>query len=334
LLISAHNEEKTIGKRIENALDTDVGNHQFEIVIVSDGSTDDTVKEAKKFAGKSMKLIEIKEHKGKISALNYAVKKLNSDIIVFSDANSMYKNDTIKQLVKHFGEEDVGVVCGKITVSKPKKSWLGFGESVYWNYDHILKKAENRFGGPVSAQGSVYAIRRDLYRMIPAAVTDDFFESAQVITQGKRMVFEPCAISEEEVSQKLSGEFQRRVRSTEQGWRAIFELICLLNPFRFGIYSLKLFSHKVLRRLTPFGLILLFILNAANLNNGNVYILFGAIQVIFYLLAFIAWIFPACRKKFILNIPLFFILGHIAMAKGLINALSGIKSEKWSHVRS
>lgn len=332
LLIAAHNEFPNIARKLENALSLEIGPHNIEIVVVSDGSTDGTADAAGKFAEQGVQTIEIEEHVGKITALNRALARITSDVVIFSDANSVIAKDAVVRMLRHFSIPRVGGVCGSIGVPPRKRGWLGQGEALYWKYDHALKASESVLSGAVSAQGSLYAIRRELLSPLPAAIADDLLNSLRVVAQGKRLVFEPQATVVEVVSDSAGSEFGRRVRSTERGWRGLMLMSDLLNPFKYGFYSVQIFSHKVLRRINPFLLPAVAIVNAFILHKSSLYILSGGMQVVFYGLALLGWLMGR-RAMTLTAVPFFFVLGHAAMALGLINVARGKKSDRWSPAR-
>ncbi len=332
LLISAHNEIAHIENKLRNALSLDIGPHSLQIVVVSDGSSDGTERAAEKFADQGVRTFVIEEHVGKIGALNKVMTTVEGDVVIFSDANSVISNDAIKLMLNHFADPDVGGVCGCIGVSNKNRGLLARGEALFWKYDHMLKISESEVSSAVSAQGSLYAVRRALLDPIPSAVADDLFNSLQVIAKGKRLVFEPAATVVEDVSSSTKAEFGRRVRSTERGWRGLMLMSRLMNPFKFGIYSLQIFSHKFLRRINPFLLILLFAANVAVLDQGWFYVMFFGLQVFAYAVALLGFLKIKTINK-LTTIPHFFVVGHAAMAMGLINVFRGTKSDRWKPVR-
>ncbi|WP_415897295.1 glycosyltransferase family 2 protein [Neptuniibacter sp. QD72_48] len=331
-LVCAHNESAVIKEKIENINLQTNDKHKVEIIIVSDGSTDNTAELARSVAD-NVTVLEAKDHIGKLEALNWGLAECKGEIIVFSDANSLFPEATLNELVSHFNDESVGGVCGQIVVSSEKQGWIGKAESIYWRYDQALKIAETKVGGAVSAQGSVYAIRRELTSPVLEGCADDFVLSVGVVTKGKRLVFEPNAMTYEHVTNKVYKEFDRRVRSTEMGWRGLMLFKELLNPFKYGWYSLQLFSHKLLRRLNPVLLIGLLLSNALLLDEHWFYQAFLACQVVFYAIALLTMLFPFLRKVPGFNIPTFFVMGHAAMAMGIINVCRGKKVSKWKPVR-
>lgn len=329
LLIAAHNEAGHIGRKLENALSLETGGHMLDIVVVSDGSTDQTPQEVRMFEDRGVRLIEIKDHVGKIAALNRALPELKVDVVVFSDANSVFQPQTMVSLLEHFGDPAVGGVCGWLTVPQHKRSWLGQGEALYWTYDHALKLAESRLSGAIMGQGSLYAVRRELLSPLPPAVSDDITFSLRVVAQGKRFVMEPKAVTEEQVSGDTGREFGRRVRSTERAMRGLFHTAEVLNPFRYGFYSIQLISHKVLRTLAPFFLIVLALANLMLLTEHPIYAVTASLQAGWYGMAALAWLLPSARRMPCFSIPLFFVVGHAALGLGLVNLLRGQRTDRW-----
>jgi cellulose synthase/poly-beta-1,6-N-acetylglucosamine synthase-like glycosyltransferase len=333
LLIAAYNEAEHIGRKVDDALQLDVGPHRLEVVVVSDGSTDKTVSEIQRRAHPSVRLIDIPENKGKVSALNAALTEIGGDIVVFSDANSTVHPEALLRLLDHFGDPAVGGVCGRLAVPIRRQGWLAKAERIYWRYDNAIKEAESRLSSTVSAQGSLYAVRRDLINPLPLAMADDLMTSLRVVASGRRLVFEPRAITEETVSDHMSGEFRRRVRSTERGWRGLMTMRQLLNPMQYGIYALQLFSHKVLRRLNAYLVPLLFPINFLIAGQGQLYAIMALAQAAFYASAAAAYFWPAARRVPGTSLALFFVITHLAMAVGIWRVAIGRRSDRWIPVR-
>jgi len=334
LLIAAHNEASTIRDKLENAVSLETSPHSLEIVVVSDGSTDGTSDVVRAFDHPAVRVIDIAEHVGKMPALNAGVAAIDSDVVVFSDANSKFRQDALRHLLRHFTDAAVGGVCGGLTVTKGRRSWLGRGEALFWAYDNAQKRAESALSGAVSAQGSLYAIRRELLEPLPPAAADDLLNSLRVVAKGRRLVFEPGAITEEAVSGNILEEFGRRVRSTEQGVRGLYIMRGLLNPFRHGFYSLQLFSHKVLRRMTPFLLPVFLGLSLALAPSHPFYAVIAILQVAGYAVVGLALAVPPLRRLPLVSFPTFFVVGHAAMALGVIRFLLGRRTERWRPART
>jgi len=333
VLIAAYNEESCIGAKIVDVLSQDPGAHRIAVCVVSDGSDDRTAEIARSFTDPRVSVVELPEHLGKIAALNIALERIGGDVVIMSDANSRLAPGSLRALLDRFDSPRIGGVCGALRVAVSRSGWLGRAEQLYWTYDNALKAAESRLGGTTSAQGSLYAVRRDLIGAIPLSVADDFFISTQAVASGRRLVFEPKAVATESVSSSTRGEFYRRVRSTERGWRGLLMRRQLLNPFRYGPYAVQLFFHKFLRRFVPFLLVALFAVTAFLADRGPGFAVFLGAQLAFYALAACVALAPPIRGVPGLSVAFFFVETQIAMAMGLIRVATGLHSRSWKPVR-
>ena len=336
IIIAAYNEERGIAKRIENALALDYPPEQLEVIIASDGSTDATDSIAAKYASKNVRLLSL-SRRGKIHALNAAVAKANGAILVFSDANTLFEPAAMRMLARNFADPQVGGVCGNQVYIEHKNGDLSSkGESLYWSYDKWLKTMESRTGSIVSADGAIYAIRKELFRMPPeTAVTDDFAISTAVIEQGYRLIFESEAIAYEETSAAAKNEFGRKVRIINRGLRGVLMRRKLLNPLHYGFYSVTLFSHKVLRRLVPIFLVTLFASNIFLIPNGIFFLNVLLLQSLFYGLAGCGY---SLRKRHwgktkVFYVPFFYCLANTAALLAILNVLCGKRIELWQPQR-
>ena len=336
IIIAAYNEDRGIAKRIENALALDYPPEQLEVIIASDGSTDATDFIAAKYVSKNVQLLSL-PRRGKIHALSVAVAKANGAILVFSDANTLFEPAAMRMLARNFADPQVGGVCGNQVYIEHKNSDLSSkGENLYWSYDKWLKTMESRTGSIVSADGAIYAIRKELYRMPPeTAVTDDFAISTAVIEQGYRLIFESEAIAYEETSAAAKNEFGRKVRIINRGLRGVLMRRKLLNPLHYGFYSVTLFSHKVLRRLVPIFLVTLFASNIFLIPNGIFFLNVLLLQSLFYGLACCGY---SLRKRHwgktkVLYVPFFYCLANTAALLAILNVLCGKRIELWQPQR-
>lgn len=333
-LIPAHNEAACIRDKILNTLSLEnLAAHQVRITVIDDGSTDGTADFARATAGDRVNVVETAGRLGKLAAMNGVVPDLTGDVVVFSDANAMLTPQTLTALMRHFGDADVGGVCGQISVDAAKAGQIGKAESLFWRYDQALKAAESRLGGTVSAQGSIYAMRRALVPSVPPGTADDFYISAAAVAAGQRLVFEPNATTQEAVTEKAGQEMGRRVRSTEMGWRALMAYRHLMDPRATGVYAWQLISHKFLRRMTPFALIALFLANLPLIGAGWFYTLTGLGQILGYGLVALAWGRPSVRRLPLVGTAMFFVMGNLAMLLGLVRYWQGQKSSIWTPVR-
>lgn len=334
LVICAHNEVASIEKKIENVLALDYPLDRLEVLIASDGSTDGTNEIVSRCLDPRVRLLEL-PRQGKIPALNAAVAEASGEVLVFSDANSMYAPDAIRALVAPFADPTVGGVAGdQRYVDDPSHAESG-GERAYWNFDRQLKKWQSAFGSVTSATGAIYALRRSLFRSVPSSVTDDFFSSTCAIATGHRLVFEPEAIAFEQAASSSGAEFQRKVRVITRGLRGVLERSRLLDPGRTGFYSLQLFSHKVLRRLVAVPLCVLFVVTPFAWNEGLVYRAALLAQLAVYTPALLALVFPRLQAASrLFSVPFFFCMVNAAALMAAANVARGRRIDIWNPQRA
>lgn len=334
IVIAARNEAQSIEKKLLNMQVLDYPRDRLEIIIASDGSTDATEEIVRKWADRGVRLLAL-PRVGKADALNAAVETSTGDILVFSDANSMFEANALHALVRPFADPRIGGVAGNQRYLNKKGQKANQGEQSYWNFDRLLKKFQSTAGNAISATGAIYAIRRSLFQPIPAGVTDDFVTSTRVIAQGYRLVFAPDAVAFEPASESNSAEFTRKVRITTRGLQGVLVMRTLLNPFHYGFYAVELFSHKILRRLVVFPLILLAITSPFLWNSGLFYQLATLGQIGFYGLAALGLLTRETalghRKYFAL--PLFFCVVYAASLLATINILRGRRIDRWEPQR-
>lgn len=336
VVISAYNEAESIVTKLDNLLLMDYPLDHFEIVIASDGSTDGTDAIIEQYKGSGVKLLSL-PRSGKAAALNAAVMFASGEILVFSDANSIYKPDAIKELVQPFGDLEVGGVAGnQVYKMGGNESVSGDGERAYWVFDRTLKQFQGKVGSALAATGAIYAIRRSLFRPIPDGVSDDFVTSTEPIVQGYRLVFAPAAIAYEPVAATSQVEFGRKVRVIIRSWKAFIFRKELLNPFRYKFYAIQFFSHKILRYLVVFPLLVLLLVSPFIWNMGLFYQLAILGQVAIYSCALLGWLLKGTRlgHKKIFTIPFYFCMVNTASLVALINVLQGHQIKLWEPQRA
>jgi cellulose synthase/poly-beta-1,6-N-acetylglucosamine synthase-like glycosyltransferase len=280
VIIVAHNEAAHIAQRLDNLLELDYPREQLELIVASDGSDDATESIVERYASQGVRLLT-RTRQGKIPALNAAASEARGAVLVFSDANSRFAGDALRALVRPLADPRVGGVAGdqRHTTDRPTSS---AGEREYWNFDRRLKQWESAAGSAISATGAIYAVRRELFQPVPGGVTDDFTLSTGVIAQGYRLVFCPAAVAYEPVAPGGRAEFARKVRIANRGLRAVWARRELLDPRRYGFYALQLLSHKVLRRLMVYPLLVLLVTSGLGAARGRLDATVFAAQAVFY----------------------------------------------------
>jgi glycosyltransferase involved in cell wall biosynthesis len=331
IVIAARNEEGSIGGKLDNLAALDYPADRLEVIIASDGSEDATNELVAARAHERLRLLALPRG-GKAATLNAAVAEARGEILVFSDANSLFAPDALRRLVAPFADPEVGGVAGdQRYVAAGDEAAVAGGERSYWSLDRALKLAESRGGHVISATGAIYAVRRSLFRPVPATSTDDFATSTGVIAQGRRLVFAPDAVAYEAVGASAEIEFSRKVRVMTRGLNGVLIRRELLDPRRHGFYALQLFSHKVLRRLMAIPLLVLAVSSAMLRRRSPLYAAAAAAQGAVYLvgvLGLLAGGRPAARSR-LFAAPSFFVLVNAASLRALLNVVTRRDISRW-----
>ena len=328
LLVAAYNEEESIGRKIENALSLDYPREKLEIIIASDGSTDATNEIVRSYADQGVKLFDYPERGGKVSVINRSVSRAAHDIVILSDATTMYEPEAIRNAAKHFTDSQVGVVVGEVILKSHDEEYKG--EAYYWRYEVMLKFMENRLGVVVGSSGALCAIRKELFVPVPdSTIVDDFVIPLKIAEKGYRQVYSPEARAIEETATDVSAEFVRRKRIAAGNFQSIFLLWRLLNPFR-GYIAFTFVSHKMMRWCAPFFMIAAFAANIPLLAESlRYYGVLLVLQLLFYGSAWLGWQTnnPALRK--LCAIQYYFVSMNIGMLQGFLNFLRGTQKVTW-----
>ncbi len=263
LLTVAYNEEKVIGRKIENSLQLDYPRDRFRIVVASDGSTDRTETIVRENRSHGVDLFPFAPNRGKVAALCDAMEHIHSEIVVMSDANVMYEPQAIRKLVRNFNDPRVGAVSGKVILAKDNLSY-GNAEDSYYIIEHFIQRMEGKTGELIGADGAMYAIRRSLFHP-PAmdTVLDDLAIPMSIAREGHRVVHEAEAVGYEPNEQEIGEEFRRKIRIIAGGFQYL-----LRGPGLPGLSCpsllFKFVSHKVLRWCSGLLTLMLFLALAEN----------------------------------------------------------------------
>jgi cellulose synthase/poly-beta-1,6-N-acetylglucosamine synthase-like glycosyltransferase len=332
LLIAAHNEEAVIEQRIQNALSLDYPRERLEIVIASDGSSDATASIVRKYETNGVRLIDAGIRQGKASVLNAAFPTLRGEIVLLSDANTFIEPPAVRRLVRWFVDPAIGVVCGRLVLTDPVSGRNVDG--VYWKYETFMKKQEGKLGALLGSNGAIYAIRRSLFQPVPRnTIIDDFvIPLLAKLRSGCRIIYDSDAVAIEESAPDVGVEFRRRSRIGAGGWQAIVLLWPLLNPAR-GWVAFTFLSHKILRWLCPFFLVLAFVANVA-LCGRPAYRGLMAAQVAFYLAAIVGRFVPkGLPLSKVLRLANMFASMNAALLVGFFRWVSGPQTGIWRPTR-
>jgi cellulose synthase/poly-beta-1,6-N-acetylglucosamine synthase-like glycosyltransferase len=324
IIMPVHNEEKVIESKIKNIFSIDYPENRFELIIVSDGSTDRTKEIILDNPHHNIKFYELPARRGKAAALNLGLEKSSGEIIVFTDASIMLDKEALKNIVKKFQDGRIGCVSGEDYIHESG------GEGLYGRYELFLRNLESKVHSIVGASGSFYAQRRELCNDFKEGMAPDFLSVLATVEKGYRAITEPSAFGIMTSLKSSSDEFNRKVRTLVRGMSAIFYKKSLLNPFRYGIFSFELLSHKIMRWLVPFFLISLLLSNLFLLDS-SIYLLAFITQVIFYLLAVSSMSkIINIHEKIYVKVPLYFTAVNAAILYAWVKYLSGTKQEIWN----
>jgi cellulose synthase/poly-beta-1,6-N-acetylglucosamine synthase-like glycosyltransferase len=285
VVISAYNEADCIEATVRNKLAQHYAG-TLEVLVASDGSDDGTDAILERLASEDGRVRWFRQaRQGKTAALNRLVADARGEIVVFSDANSMYRPDTVARLVETFADATVGYVTGKMVYVNPDGSMVGDGCSAYMRYENRLREIETRLGSVVGVDGGVDAVRRALYRPMRADQLPDFVLPLAVVEQGARVVYAPEALLEEEALNEGSSEFRMRVRVALRALWALKDNASLLAGRRGWLFAWQLWSHKVLRYLSFAPLAAAVLHGVALVPLGPTYQLLTALTALFFVLA-------------------------------------------------
>lgn len=330
VLIPAFNEAAVIEGTIRNKLAQNYPSENLEVIVISDESEDGTDEIVNAIASEDsrVRLVRQVPRQGKTAGLNLAVPQASGEIIIFSDANSHYHPDAVQHLVNCFQDAEVGYATGKMIYVNSDGSVIGDGCSAYMKYENFMRELETEVSSVVGVDGGIDAIRKDLYQPMNADQLPDFVLPLKVVTQGKRVVYCEKALLNEEALNTSQSEFRMRVRVSLRAYWAMKDMKHLLNPTRYGIFSLQLISHKLLRYLAFIPLLLAFITNGAITGESGFYMLAFIAQILFYGAAAFVSLNDGTQNRW-LGLANYFCLINIASAMAFIKFIKGEKIVMW-----
>jgi len=331
ILIPAYNEEAGIRETLKNKVALEYPDHKKEILVISDDSQDLTDEIVKEFSGVGVRLLRQEPRAGKTSGLNMAVPYARGDVLVFSDANSIYAHDALIMLVRNFADPSVGYVTGRMVYTNPDGSSIGDGCSAYMKYENWLRKMETRAGSIVGVDGGIDAVRRELYSPMNPDQLPDFVLPLKVLEKGFRVIYEPGAILKEPSLNRVQDEHKMRVRVTLRALWALYDMRHLLSIGKYGMFAFQLWSHKVFRYLCFVFLIGAYASSLALAGTHRFYGVFFLLQTAAYMGALLS---PLLEKRGLRLRPLYlfyyFTLVNFSAASGFLKFLRGQKQVFWT----
>lgn len=335
LLVAAYNEEDYVAKKVENTRSLDYPSEKLHQMWVTDGSNDRTPQLLSAYS--DVTVLHKSERAGKIAAMNRAVKFVKTPIVVFSDANTLLGHESLRRIATMFANPKTGCVSGEKRIyNADQEAASAAGEGLYWKYESTLKRWDAELYSAVGAAGELFAIRTELFNEVePDTLLDDFIISLRVAMQGYKIDYDSEAYAIESASANVTEELKRKIRIAAGGIQSVVRLYPLLNIFKYGMLSFQYISHRVLRwTVTPFALILLFVLNIALVPYSTFFMVVMGLQVLFYILALLGWMLESRKMKSkVLFVPYYFFIMNYAVFMGIGRFIKKTQSVNWERAQ-
>ena len=327
VIVSAADEEAVIGARLTNLLDAKVaGADPPGILVGCDGCRDGTAAAARSAGGARTRVVEFPERRGKASVVNDLVRASSAEVLVFTDANTVFEEGALDALRRRFADPTVGAACGRLEFEAAAGA-RATPESAYWNRETRTKQAEGDLGVCLGANGAIYAVRRDLVHPLPVDTTsmDDFLIPVQVARAGRRVVFAGDAVAHEDAARDVAAEVARRFRIGIGAGQVLRRELWLWAWPKHPWLSLAFLSRKAARWLAPVLLLAAAVLAlfAPGLRPWGA----GALAGAALLLA------SARRRPALGGIPgrlYYFAVLNVALAVGVCAGLAGYSRPAWN----
>ncbi len=327
LIITAYNEAARIQDKIRNTLDIDYPKDKREILIASDGSTDDTNQYVREFESQGVRLVEVQERKGKENAQLAAIHEAKGEILVFSDVATQIPVEAVKIMASTFSNSTIGAISSEDRFITEDGHIAG--ESAYVKYEMWLRRLEASVKSLVGLSGSFFACRKSICDHWDISVPSDFNTALNCISHNYVAISHPGVLGYYPNLKDESKEYQRKLRTVIRGMAAIAHKPMVLNPFRFGFFSIEVFSHKIMRWLVPWFMLTLLLASLTVWQQHFLYALLLVGELAFYTLAVIGWLIKSARSNNLIKIPFFFMQVNIAIAHAGLQFISGKRVTKW-----
>ena len=306
LIITAYNEEKKIAEKLQNTLTLNYPREKLEVIVVSDGSTDRTEEIVRSFEDRGIRLLSIPERHGKHYGQGRGIKEAGSEIVVLSDATTFLEPDSVRMIVRSFADPQIGCVSGHDNIRAADEELPG--EGFYVRYEMMLRSQESAFNSLVGVSGCFFAVRKHLCSDWIDNMSSDFYMPIVTYMNGMRTILDKRAVAYYEVLVEPEKEFIRKVRTIVHGLEVLGRFKSILNPFKYGVFALQMFSHKLSRWLVPLYLVLFFWANLLLIGRNNFYLVCMILQIAFYVMAFLGKISKHFEESPLFRIPLFFVM--------------------------
>jgi len=326
IIIPVHNEKQTIGRKISDCLELLYPHDRIEIIVASDGSTDQTEDIVRRMAARESRIhwLPSESRVGKSGVQNLAAEHARGHLFFFTDANTVMPPGVLRTMVQSLADPGVGLSTATVLFGEGKDA-VEKGQGSYWRYELWLRFAESALGILATGSGQGLLVRRELFRPLPACYGDDCIMPLDVRAQGFRVIQEREAYVFDTMPHSIEGELRTRIRMTARNWTGTLSRPAVLNPFRFPLTALGLVSHKLLRWLTPFFLGIVLLCSSFLALRGQFQFLWW-LQVVFYLTALIGWeLTRRQRPAWVFGYPFSFCLANVGFLLGMVKALRNQK---------
>ena len=336
LMICAYNEQDIVAEKMQNTRALDYPKDKFRVMWVTDGTTDNTNELLKAYP--EVDVVFSPERKGKTAALKHGLSEVKTELVAFTDANTMINSGAMREIARQFQDPTVGCVSGEKRVASRNGELAAEGEGLYWRYESTLKKWDSELYSTMGAAGELYAMDPALCRDVPDnALLDDFMMSMYVVDEGHRIAYAPDAYALEYGSADIHEESKRKRRIAAGGLQSIWWLRKMLNPFRQPLVAFQYISHRVLRwSVTPIAMVLLLIINAVlvAMGAGTFFSVVLILQLLFYLAALLGYILSerGHRNK-LLYTAYYFVFMNLNVFRGMAYLRSHSNSGAWEKAK-
>jgi len=337
VIVAAFNEAYCIEEKIINTLDLDYTKDKIKYIFITDGSTDETPLIVAKYP--EIKCMHIDIRSGKIAAVHRAMLEVTTEIVVFTDANTLVNKEALLKICRHYKDHKVGAIAGEKRVQIEDSSDATAGEGFYWKYESKLKKWDSELYSVVGAAGELFSIRTNLYQPVePDTILDDFMISMNIALKGFKIVYEPEAYALEKASSDTSEELKRKIRIAAGGIQSTIRLKKLLLPFKNPILTFQYISHRILRWVvTPYLMIIALFINIYLVTQSGFVSIYGLMMLLqssIYIAAILGWVLEKREMKVkIFFIPYYFCLMNYAVIAGMFRHLFKEQSVLWEKAK-
>ncbi len=321
IVIIAYNEEARIAQKLKNCLALDYPADCLNVLVASDGSTDDTSECVREFSARGVQLLDFPERRGKAACLNDALQACRTEYIVLTDVRQRVAPDAVRALLRNFSDEAVGAVSGEMVFENSRGSGFEKGVDAYWRYEKFIRHWEGVVDSVVGVTGALYALKKSCFRPIPdGTILDDVLIPMNVVLQGKRVVFEPLALVYDVPEVEAALESRRKKRTLAGNYQLLTLRPAILNPLRNRIWF-QLVSHKLARLTAPLAMVAALVTNLVLATSSSFYAVLFAIQFLLYALALAGVGRPQYQQFVVVRIPATFFTFNWYAVLGFIEFL-------------